>query len=162
MKRVLFMFLSLAILTSCSKDDDNETGVLSLSVYYHFEDTPEVRHLAKTGYCWFGLFDCEQSAISADLQDVYNIGDKKVVTLKDGKTIQPQYATSTDIGTCTLQNVAFGKYTVVCVYRNGVEPTSSHYYYYGTKTLNIDNPAANTCRFDFELGMNNYGKLINQ
>lgn len=164
MKKVLLVLISLVLLSSCGKDDDTEnlTGILSLSVYYHFEDAPSEQYLAKESYCWFGLFDCEQSAISADQQDVFNIGDNKVVKLKDGKTVQPMYFTTSNVGTCTLNDVAFGRYTVVCVYRNGTAPTSSHYYYYATKTLNIDNPAANTCRFEFEVGMDKYGKLINQ
>lgn len=156
--------LSTIMFTSCGKEENVESqiGVLNLSVYYHFEDAPSEHHLAKDSYCWFGLFDCEQSSISADQKDVFNIGDNKVVKLKDGKTVHPMYFTTSDVGTCTLNDVAFGRYTVVCVYRNGTRPTSSNYYYYATKTLNIDNPAANTCRFVFEVGMDKYGKLINQ
>ena len=83
MKKVLFVLLSIVLLASCGKDDDSDIkGIVSLSVYYHYEDTPEIRHLAKVGYCWFGLFDCEQSSISADLQDVYNIVDKNVPVIK--------------------------------------------------------------------------------
>ena len=161
MKKVLLVLISLILISSCDDDTENLTGILNLSVYYHFEDAPSENHLAKDSYCWFGLFDCEQSAISADQKDVINIGDNKVVKLKDGKTVHPMYFTTSDFGMCTLKDVAFGRYTVVCVYRNGTIPTSSHYYYYATKTLYIDD-TVNICRFVFEVGMDKYGKLINQ
>ena len=156
--------LATIMLASCGKEEDVESqiGVLNLSVYYHYGDNPNDTKLAKDSYCWFGLFECEPASISSELTDVHNILDKKVVTLTNGTTLQPRYFTSTDFGTCHLDNVAYGNYTVVVAYRNGSIPVSSQYYYYGTKKVLIDNPAANTCRFDFEVGMGLYGKLINQ
>lgn len=163
MKKLLFAIIPLLLMASCGSDDENDAkaGVVSLSVYCHHEGESDHK-LAKDGHCWFGLFECEPSAVSADLNDVYNIGDNRVVTLRDGKTLAPRYSMSTDLGTCTLENVAFGKYTAVVAYRNGTRPTSSDYYYYVTKAVTIDNPAANVCRFDIELGIGKYGKLINQ
>ena len=155
-----FAMIALMLSVSCSKDDDGGKAMISLSVYYH--NTGGESKLDTDSYCWFGLFDCKQSDISSNTADVYNIADKKVVTLKDGTTIQPKYKVSTNIGTTHLEDIEYGKYTVVVCCHPGSRPMSSYYHYYGAKTVVIDNPAGNVVHFDFELGMDKCGKLINQ
>lgn len=162
MKKFLFAIVSLLTLVSCGSDDaESNVGTVNFSVYSYI-DSPSTEKLATDSYCWFGLFDCEQSSISTEQGDVYDIADKKVLKLKDGTTVNPKYSVSTDIGTCHLDNVSYGRYTVVVCYRNGTMQTSSHYYYYGAKALKVDSPAGNNCRFVFEIGADKYGKLVNQ